>query len=62
MLNKKTKKVEKYFKENNIANNNIKSLFLDKRGYLWIGTIDGISVLNTNDNIYVLIKFLHFYT
>lgn len=50
VLNKKTKKVEKYFKENNIANNNIKSLFLDKRGYLWIGTIDGISVLNTNDN------------
>lgn len=50
VLNKKTKKVEKYFKENNIANNNIKSLFLDKRGYLWIGTIDGISMLNTSDN------------
>ncbi len=52
IINKNTKEVKQLFKEDNIANNNIKELYLDKNKNLWIGTIDGLSILNTkNDKI-----------
>ncbi|MGL5754871.1 MAG: ligand-binding sensor domain-containing protein [Paraclostridium sp.] len=49
IVDKKSNQIKCYFEEDNIANNNIKKLYIDKSGNLWIGTIDGISILNTKD-------------
>lgn len=35
---------------NGLSNNNIKSLLLDGRGYLWVGTEDGLSQVDIKDN------------
>jgi signal transduction histidine kinase/ligand-binding sensor domain-containing protein len=50
IIDKKTNEVRTYFKKDNISNDNIKKLYLDNKDNLWIGTIDGLSILNTKDN------------
>lgn len=43
----KTKKTITIYKEKDgLSKNNAKSLFLDSKGYLWIGTSDGVNILN----------------
>ncbi|MGL4913687.1 MAG: ligand-binding sensor domain-containing protein [Romboutsia sp.] len=42
-----------YNKEDGVCEDNIRSLLLDSRGLLWIGTSDGVSILNTkNEKIF----------
>lgn len=53
VINKKTKDIDLYLEEDNLANNNVRDLFLDSKGYLWIGTTQGISILNTADDTIV---------
>lgn len=42
--------IDTYNKSNGICEDNVRTLFLDSKGYLWIGTIDGVSILNTKNN------------
>ena len=49
-VDKDTMIVKKYTMENGLVSNNIKSLLLDSKGYLWIGTPDGLNILNTKTN------------
>ncbi|RDY27159.1 histidine kinase [Romboutsia weinsteinii] len=49
IINKKENTIKVYKEEDGISDNNIKKLFLDSKGYLWMGTIDGVSILNTKD-------------
>lgn len=49
-VDKSTMIVKKYTMENGLVSNNIKSLLLDSKGYLWIGTPDGLNILNTRTN------------
>lgn len=50
IINKDTNTVDLYTKQDGLPDNNIRTLFLDSKGCLWIGTIDGISILNTSNN------------
>lgn len=45
-INRKTMKVKKYTMNNGLTSDMIESLLIDSRGYLWIGTQDGISILD----------------
>ena len=45
-INKKQNTITVYNKEDGLSEDNIRSLFLDSNGYLWIGTSDGVNILN----------------
>ncbi len=45
-INRKTMEVKKYTMNNGLTSDMIESLLIDSRGYLWIGTQDGISILD----------------
>lgn len=58
-IDKKTKKITIYNESDGLNDNNVRSLFLDSKGYLWIGSPDGINILNTaNDEIIDIKKVL----
>lgn len=46
-VDKDKKTITVYNKKDGICEDNIRSLLLDSKGYLWIGTNDGVSILNT---------------
>lgn len=45
-IDKKNKTIEKYTVENGLVDNNIKSLLLDSKNNLWIGTTRGLNILD----------------
>ncbi|RDY26882.1 histidine kinase [Romboutsia weinsteinii] len=47
-VNKDTMVIEKYTVNKGLVSNNIKSILLDSKGYLWIGTPDGLDILDTS--------------
>lgn len=49
-VDKDLKTINIYNTEDGICNNNITALFTDSKKNVWIGTANGISVLNTNTN------------
>lgn len=49
-IDKNNMKVTKYTTENGLTHNNIKSLLLDSKGYLWIGSAESLNILNTETN------------
>ncbi len=49
-IDKNSMKITKYTTENGLTHNNIKSLLLDSKGYLWIGSEEGLNILNTKTN------------
>lgn len=49
-INKDDMTIEKYTMEDGLINNNIKSLCVDSKNRLWIGTPQGVSVLDINTN------------
>ena len=49
-VDKDFKTINIYNTEDGICNNNITALFADSKKNVWIGTANGISVLNTNTN------------
>ncbi|MPQ42433.1 ligand-binding sensor domain-containing protein [Clostridium tarantellae] len=46
MINKKTKIVKKYTKEEGLSSNLIQCMFIDSKGEVWIGSNEGINILN----------------
>ncbi|OSA95936.1 UNVERIFIED_ORG: histidine kinase [Clostridium botulinum] len=46
-FDKNNKEVKSFTVNDGLSHNNIVSLFIDKENYLWIGTVNGINVLNT---------------
>lgn len=50
IIDKENKEIKIYDKSNGICDNNIKSLLIDSKDYLWIGTTKGICILNTKTN------------
>ncbi|MGX4601103.1 two-component regulator propeller domain-containing protein [Faecalimicrobium sp. JNUCC 81] len=51
--------IDTYDKSNGICEDNVRCLYLDSKGYLWIGTTDGVSILNTkNDEVIDITKIL----
>lgn len=48
-VDKSTMKIRKYTVDDGLVSNKIESLFIDSKGYLWIGTVDGINILNTEN-------------
>ncbi|MEG1255795.1 two-component regulator propeller domain-containing protein [Clostridium sp.] len=48
-VNKEDMSIKKYTLNDGLTGENIKSLFLDSKGYLWIGSPDGLDILNTED-------------
>lgn len=58
-VDKSTMKIKKYNTDNGLVSNKIVSLFVDSKGYLWIGTEDGVNILNTkNKEIIDITKIL----
>lgn len=49
-VDKDLKTINTYTTEDGICNNNITALFADSKNNIWIGTADGVSILNTNTN------------
>ncbi|RDY23680.1 histidine kinase [Romboutsia maritimum] len=49
-INRKTKQIKVYNMKDGINYSNIRSIFLDSKGYLWIGTKNGINILNDKDD------------
>lgn len=45
-IDKRSMTIEKYTMEDGLIDNNIKSLFIDSKNNLWIGTVKGLSILN----------------
>lgn len=45
-IDKRKKTIEKYTTEDGLIDNNIKSLFIDSKNNLWIGTPKGLNILN----------------
>lgn len=45
-INKDNMIVEKYTELDGLSSNNIKSLLVDSKGYIWIGTYNGLDILN----------------
>lgn len=48
-INKKTKELKTYTKDDGLVDENIKDVLVDSKGYVWIGTPDGLSILNSKD-------------
>ncbi len=49
-IDKNDMSVEKFTTDNGLVCNNIESLLLDSKGYLWIGSEEGLDILNTRTN------------
>ena len=49
-VDKDSKTIKVYNRDNGICDNNITALFVDSKNYLWIGTGKGVNILNTNTN------------
>lgn len=47
-----------YRVEDGLNDNNVKSLFLDSKGYLWIGSPSGLNILNTYNNDIIDVTYL----
>ncbi len=47
-IDRKTMKIKKYTMNNGLTSDTIESLLVDSRGYLWIGTQEGVNILNLN--------------
>ena len=45
-IDKKLNTMKVYTTENNMVNDAVKDIMVDDKGYLWIGTISGLSILN----------------
>lgn len=50
IVDKDKKSIVLYNEDNGLVTNNIKTLFLDSKGYLWIGTPEGVNILNLETN------------
>lgn len=48
-INVRNNKTKIYTQENGLLSNNINNLFMDREGYLWIASENGINVLNSKD-------------
>lgn len=48
-INKESMVIDKYTVEDGLTGNNIKSLFYDSKGYLWIGSAEGLDILNVEN-------------
>ncbi len=48
-IDKSTMKIKKYTTDDGLVSNRIASVFVDSKGYLWIGTEDGVNILNTKN-------------
>ena len=49
-INKHNKSMQHYGVSDGLINERIKDVMLDSKGYLWIGTPDGVSILDTKNN------------
>ena len=49
-IDKRKETVTIYKKEDGIQSNFISCLFIDSKGYLWVGTSEGLNIINTKDN------------
>ena len=45
-IDKKSKTMKSYTIEDNLVNDAVKDILVDDKGYLWIGTINGLSIIN----------------
>ena len=45
-IDKKSKTMKSYTIEDNLVNDAVKDILVDDKGYLWIGTISGLSIIN----------------
>ena len=45
-IDKKTRKMKNYSVEDGLVNDAVKDIMVDDKGYLWAGTINGLSVIN----------------
>ncbi len=50
IIDKESKKTTVYKEEDGLSSNLITKLFLDSKGYLWIGNNEGLNIMNTKDN------------
>ena len=46
VINKENGKIKIYKQQEGLPSSNIKTLFIDDKNYLWIGTVEGFSILN----------------
>lgn len=52
VIDKNSKSIKLYDKNDGLCDENIKSLLIDSKNYLWVGTSQGINIINTeNDEI-----------
>lgn len=45
-IDKKTRKIKNYSVEDGLVNEAVKDIMVDDKGYLWAGTINGLSIIN----------------
>ncbi|AOR24009.1 ligand-binding sensor domain-containing protein [Clostridium taeniosporum] len=57
-IDKNTDEIKVYTTENGLTNNQIRTLFIDNKDCLWIGTADGINVLNLKDDTVVDMTYI----
>lgn len=58
-IDKKSNTMKNYTTEDNLVNDAVKDIMVDNNGYLWIGTISGLSVLNIEtDEIIDMSKYI----
>ena len=53
-----SKEIKKYYEEDGLSDNNVRNVFIDSKGYLWIGTSEGFNILNLKDNHMIDITFM----
>ena len=58
-IDKKSKEMKNYTIEDNLVNDAAKDILVDDKGYLWIGTISGLSVINIEtDEVIDMSKYI----
>ncbi|MDR5586764.1 ligand-binding sensor domain-containing protein [Clostridium aquiflavi] len=57
-IDKNTNEIKVYTTENGLTNNKIRTLFIDNKDCLWIGTADGVNVLNLKDDTVVDMTYI----
>ena len=58
-IDKNNKTIRNYDLQDNLIGQNIKDIFLDNQNHLWIGTISGLNILDTeNDKIIDMTKYI----
>ena len=50
--------ITNYTEDNGLPSNKIRSLFVDSKGYLWIGTREGVAILDTNNKEIIDITYI----